>query len=347
MPRTRFLENHLSAPFLILLLALAATTKSNAAGIRTQYIDASIASAYRDCVYQDLGNQTSRFSVTYEFRNVIQIAEVMNYVRSLEYVWTRAIMIYAYDKDGKLELRSSNIATSVSMNGTRYSVVLPETEMNYVYSGQGTGGSWVNHFAHSARVEVTVPNVYLQGWPAIGIRTGLLGRYYTWRDNNIISVGAADTPGNCSIIDPTKPPPSNAKITMTAPDWKLGELSPGETREKSFHDAAEQLCFSYDGQNWTGLRYAISATNQNGLSGDGSYQLQHLTSPSDTVPYRVSLQNTATNTEVALPNTGNVVSTLGNSGRECFNPTFTVNTPKAAKEGDYGDVLTFTIVARP
>ncbi|MNJ69662.1 hypothetical protein D3C77_660370 [compost metagenome] len=65
------------------------------------------------------------------------------------------------------------------------------------------------------------------------------------------------------------------------------------------------------------------------------------------MPYRVVLRNATTSTEVALPNTGNVVSALGNNGRDCFIPTFTADTPKAAKEGDYSDVLTFTVVAQP
>lgn len=347
MSCTRFLDDRLNAPLVILVLTLAATATSNAAETWTQYVYTSIASAYRDCVYQDLGNQTSRFSVTYELRAVSQIAEVMNRVNSLDKIWTRGLMIYAYDKNGKLEQHSNNTASSISMNGTRYSIVLPYVGMNYLYSGESTGGSWINRSAHSARVDVIIPNVYLQGWPAIGVRTALESRLFTWLDDKIISVGAADTPGNCSIIDPTKPPPTDAKIIMTAPDWKLGELSPGETRETSFHDATEQLCFTYDGQQWAGQRYAIRATNQNGLSGDGSYQLKHLASPADAVPYRVALRNALTNATVELPNTRNVVSTLGNSGRECFAPTFVVDTPKTAKEGDYSDVLTFTVVARP
>lgn len=347
MTCTRFLKNRLRTQFLILVLALGATAGSNARPLRETYVDVSLATGYHNCTYQDLGNQTSKFSVTYDLRNVSQIAEVMNAVPSLIYVWTRGLMIYTYDTAGRLRPSSRGVANSVSMNGTRYSVVNLHSESNSIYSGQSTGGSWTNYSAHSARLEVIVPNGYLQEWPAIGIRTALLSGSHVWRDNNIVSVGAADTSGNCSIIDPTKPPPSDARITMTAPDWKLGELSPGETREIPFHDDTEKLCFTYDGQKWTGLRYAINATNQNGLSGNGSYQLQHLTSPSDTVPYRVLLQNTATSTEVALPNTRNVVSALGNGGRECFNPTFTVDTPKAAKEGDYSDVLTFTVVAQP
>ena len=344
MNSTRFLKSRLRTQFLILVLALGATAASNARPIRLNFVDASLATGYRNCTYQDLGNQTSKFSVTYDLRDVSQIAEVMKAVPSLIYVWTRGLMIYTYvSAEGGLESGSSSVANSVSMNGTRYSSVSLYSGSNFIYSGQSSRGSWTNYSAHSARLEVIIPNGYLHGRPAIGIRTALVSGTHLWRDSNIISIDAADTSGNCRIINPTKPPPSDAQITMTAPDWKLGELSPGE----SFHNDKEQLCFSYDGQKWTGLRYAINATNQNGLSGDGSYQLQHLTSPSDTVPYRVLLQNTTTSTEVALPNTRNVVSTLGNGGRECFNPKFTVNTPKAAKEGDYGDVLTFTVVSQP
>ncbi|WP_454693511.1 hypothetical protein [Achromobacter aegrifaciens] len=65
------------------------------------------------------------------------------------------------------------------------------------------------------------------------------------------------------------------------------------------------------------------------------------------VRVKVVLRNTLVNFTMELPNNRNAVSTFADSGRECVNPTLTVDTPKAAKEGGYGDVLSFTVVAQP
>lgn len=302
------------------------------------YRDAAISTGFRECSYTDEGNGTGIFRVT---------VDTPGFGGFGTGIVSRAILLHTYDQNGTPSL-PGDFADQVSMNGTPSSG--PRIISGFfVYSGRETGGDWINMYTIAERVEIRVQKRHFQAWPAIGVRIGFIANYGSplVRDTRIAFISTTDNSSNCITGDPTKPPPQYTKISMTAPDWNLGELSPGEQTRKSFSGVSEQLCFSYDGPQMAGFRYAISATNQNSLSGNDSYQLRHLASPSDTVPYRVLLQNTRTNTTVELPNIRNTVSTLDNGGRECFSPTFTVDTPKAAKEGDYGDVLSFTVVTQP
>ncbi|MBO1016336.1 hypothetical protein IPU70_22415 [Achromobacter sp. SD115] len=300
------------------------------------YQDISLVQGYRDCSYKDLGNGVGLFRVTFDLTGVPSGS-----------FQTRAILVQLYDQAGNLQA-PAHVADQVTLNGAPSSDLLSIAGFN-LYSGERNGGSWVNASAHAARVEIRLRNQLLQSWPAIGVRTAALQRVGSplLRDVKTVSISTTDDSGNCNTGDPTRPQLQDTKITMTAPNWDLGELEQGVSVPKRFPDASGQLCFTHDDQKSTGLRYAINATNQNGLSSNGSYQLKHLTSPADAVSYRLVLQNALTLTDVELPNTRNIVFALGNSGRECFTPTFTATTPQGAKEGDYADVLTFTVVARP
>jgi len=148
---------------------------------------------------------------------------------------------------------------------------------------------------------------------------------------------------------------------MTAPDWNLGELLPGELQTTRLDRTDQHLCFSLDAlwgiknmpgyfyggsQSYSGIRYALQATSQNGQMGN-TYQLRHTESPSDAVPYQLSLENTLSRKVTVLPNSSTATTYLLPSGQECFVPTFMTNTPKAARAGDYSDVLSFTVIAQP
>lgn len=331
-------------PVAAVLATSAMIASSDALAWRGIYYS-NLSNGYSNCTYQNNGNGTSTLGVTISYKNIQG-----HLGRHSGWFQSRGILIYTYEKDGKLQ-QSGHYASAVYMDGVRHWGRTSGIDYaSYDNSDSRYATSWRDPSARVVRVTVVIDNKHLAPWPAIGVRAANVTQ-----KNDIVEItglayiGADSSTGNCNTItDPKIPPPPEApKILMTAPDWNLGELLPGAPAERPFSGAGEELCFTYDHLKWTGSRYAINATNQNGLSGNGWYQLKHLTSPSDTVPYRVVLRNATTSTEVALPNTGNVVSALGNNGRDCFIPTFTADTPKAAKEGDYSDVLTFTVVARP
>lgn len=351
MPRmtcTRFLKNRLSTPFLILVLALGAMLTGadvlagdGAWGSRLEYSDLS--NGYSDCTYQDNGNGTSTVGVTISYKSA------WGHLGNQPFR-SRGVLIYTYDKNGNLQ-PSGLYARDVYMDGVRHAGRSSSASYGVYYNiAIRPYASWHVASAQTVRVTAVLDNKYLTQWPAIGVRAGNVSKVNDIAEiTGLAYIGTNNTSGNCKVIPKPEipPPPVASTITMTAPDWDLGELPQGTLTKRTFTSAAEQLCFTYDNLKWTGTLYAINAANQNGLSGNGSYQLKHLASPSDTVPYRVVLQNAVTNATVELPNNRNAVAILGNSGRDCFNPTFTADTPKAAKDGDYGDVLSFTIVAQP
>jgi len=331
------------------ILALGATLTSGKAAAsenawRSELEYSNLSNGYSNCTYQDNGNGTSTVGVTISYKSAWG-----HLGRGNQPFRSRGILVYTYDKNGNLQ-PSSTFAQDVYMDGVRHSGRSSSRSYGVYYNiAIRAYSSWHVTNAQTVRVTVVLDNRFLTQWPAIGVRAGNVSKVNDIAEiTGLAYIGTSSSSGNCNVItEPEIPPPPDPKIAMTTPDWNLGELPPGVPTEKPFSGAAEQLCFAYDGPRMAGFRYAINAANQNGLSGNGLYQLKHLTSPSDTVPYRVVLQNPLSNTKVDLPNNRNVVSSLGNSGRECFDPTFYAETPAAAKEGDYSDVLTFTVVAQP
>ncbi|MGS1007218.1 hypothetical protein [Achromobacter anxifer] len=326
------------------LLAASAITPRVVAGTWTlEY--GNVSNGYSNCTYQDNMDGTSTIGVTINYNSTQ--GNLGQYNRRF---YSRGVMIYSYDANGVLQ-GSLDVADKAFMNDTPHNAqstsASPIIYSMFAYSpSHPNGRAWHNENAQTVRVKIILKNTNFVAWPAVGVRAGNVTYVNDVAEiKGLAYIGKNRPSGTCEVItNPEIPPPPDPRIAMTAPDWDLGELLPGVPTETSFSGAAEQLCFAYDGPK---LHYAINAANQNGLSGTGSYQLKHLASPADTVPYRVVLRNTLTSATVALPNSRNVVSTLGNSGRECFNPTFTSDTPKAAREGDYSDVLIFTIVAQP
>ncbi|CAB5513184.1 hypothetical protein [Achromobacter anxifer] len=332
------------------LLAAGAAAPGVGAGPWTlEY--SNVSNGYSNCTYQDNSDGTSTVGVTINYNSTR--GHLGQYNRRF---FSRGVMIYSYDMNGVLQssLGMADKIYKVFMNDTLHIGESASTSpLAYSMFGYAPShpnpGAWHNENAQTVRVKVILKNTHFSVWPAVGLRAGNI----TYGNDvaeikGLAYISKSSTSGTCEVItNPEIPPPPDPAIAMNAPDWNLGELLLGMSTEKPFSGAAEQLCFTYEGPRLAGVHYAVNAANQNGLSGTGSYQLRHLASPADAVPYRVVLRNTLTNISVELPNNRNVVSTFGDSGRECFNPTFTADTPKTAKEGDYGDVLNFTVVAQP
>ena len=193
-------------------------------------------------------------------------------------------------------------------------------------------------------------------WPAIGVRAGNISGVRVNNTNYIEQVFgeakglayiSADSNGNCTVISNPEnpPPPVTPIITMTAPDWDLGELPRGEETALTLPATKDQLCFSYEGgRGVENQKYLINATNINGLSANGRYLLKSLVDSSQTVPYTLTLANSMDS--VLLPNTQNRLFSMDAVGRTCFTPTFRAQPDKAVKAGAYSDILTFTVVAK-
>lgn len=328
-----------------MLLALGALVTSGDASA-LEFSDLS--EGYSNCTYQDNNNGTSTFGVTIRYKST------KGHLGKLSgRFYSRAILIYTYDKTGALRM-SMLSAKRVYMEGNPHTSVFANGRYAmYIGLAQAGGrGSWLVEDAQTVRVTMILENSKFADWPAIGVQAGnyIFNKGGPSHDileiTGLAYIGKTNLTGICNVIvDPELPLPLEAKISMNAPDWDLGELRQGEEARRPFNDPLKHLCFTYDGPQWTGLRYVINATNQNGLSGDGSYQLKLAASPSDAVPYRLSLQGTGM--AIDLPNTSNVVATIDKSGRECFTPTFTAVPAKTAREGHYSDVLSFTVTASP
>jgi len=361
----------------VLLAAGAIIASGSASAIPVSDIKrttiSDLTSGYSNCYFESTG---SSYLVTMQFK------QITDHLGSLfpERFNSRGIVLYFYDEDGNIIPNQSFSKSGVPGPGLYETAVLGEIRSVNAMAVPPLG--WLHY--HGGHDSFYIPNLIWQRGiafleplsvkfrgipdlskipPAIAIRAANItamvdvARSDLWHtnvsgelilDNKMVYIRRGDPPGVCHIIpDPTHPPLLEARIEMTAPDWNLGELPQGERSIKPFSAPANQLCFTYDGPKLAGLPYAINATNQNGFASNGWYQLKHHSSPADAVPYQLVLQNTVTSAQVSLPNNGNVGSALANSGRECFIPTFTADTPKAAKEGDYSDVLSFTVVAKP
>ncbi|RQZ34672.1 hypothetical protein DIE16_21640 [Burkholderia sp. Bp9090] len=131
-------------------------------------------------------------------------------------------------------------------------------------------------------------------------------------------------------------------MTMSAPDWNLGELPEGNG-EKVFPNSSDQLCFTYSGAAVSGKQFVINAGSANGVV-NNRYRLKNLKDATQLIPYSLTLDSGTSN--VSLPNASNKALSLNSSGRTCFVPTFKTTVDPSVKSGDYSDVLTFTVITK-
>jgi len=205
-------------------------------------------------------------------------------------------------------------------------------------------GAWYTADPFIALVRIRINNAAVADWPALAVRAG----NYTNGDDYGEITGAAyisrgDNSGSCRIItDPSNPPPMPIAMTMSAPDWDLGELQEGDST-KTFANSSEQLCFSYSGASTSGKQFIINAGSANGISGN-RYRLKNAKDSTQIVPYSITLDSGIST--LTLPNAVNKGISFNSSGRTCFAPTFATSVDSKLKGGDYSDVLTFTVVTK-
>ena len=98
--------------------------------------------------------------------------------------------------------------------------------------------------------------------------------------------------GDCRKIDPKPPPAPGTEITVTAPDWDLGELQRGKEATQTFATDAQRLCFAYDAKYIEYDKYLISVSSRNGVA-DNKFLLVSAADGSETVPYTLSFTGAA------------------------------------------------------
>lgn len=310
----------------------------------------NVVTSYSDCAYRFTGFEYV-FGVTLNFNPATRDRIAYQTFQS------RGFSLYAYDKNGAPYYKES-VVTMLTLDGVTTNNALGEigfvSYYSHLFAGLPVNNVWGNANAFSGRLEFTIPKDKISTWPAVGIRAvnalvppfgqGVL----VADESGIVYIGPSTKGGICTLYNnPLVPPPAVApKVTMTAPDWDLGELPAGEETVLTLPATKDQLCFSYEGSTAiTNQKYLINATNSNGFSPTGGYLLKSLEDSSQTVPYTLTLDNSTDS--VSLPNAQSRLFSLAAGGRTCFTPTFKAQPDKTVKTGAYSDILTFTVVAKP
>ncbi|MEK7886879.1 hypothetical protein AAB992_07135 [Burkholderia contaminans] len=297
----------------------------------------NLSNGYSGCSWVDNGNGTSTVSVTIDYK------QASGYLNDRMFL-SRGILVYTYNRNGVLN-PSAGVASAVYMNGERHETTFVGAGYVMYYNSNRSNeskGQWRITKPFIANVVATISNSAISEWPAVGIRAG---NFTDGNDVGEISgvayIRRGENQGACNIVvDPEVPPPVEIKINMNAPDWNLGDLARGDS-DKTFTDVANQLCFSYSGSAVGGRRFIINARNDNGLVAN-RYRLNNVDDASQYVPYSIKLDG-GTST-LSLPNSSSVSLPFGSSGKMCFVPTFKTTVDSDVKEGNYNDVLTFTII---
>ncbi|WP_414442789.1 hypothetical protein [Burkholderia sp. 22PA0106] len=309
------------------------------AGLPPYLLD--VASGYGGCGWIDNGNGTSTISVDVSYK------DVSSGFPAGKLLYSRSIVMYIYDKSGRVKLPTAFDQT-VYLNGERNYGYLNSYSGKYTsYNGSYylEKTDWRIHESYVANYRLVVKNSYLSDWPAVTLLAAnreLYGGDFGAK-SGAVYIRYGESNGVCEkVTNPDVALPLDIKINMTAPDWSLGELPRGDS-EKTFPEVANQLCFTYSGPSVKGKRFIIDASNANGVVGN-RYRLKNMSDASQFIPYDVALLGSSA---FSLPNATNVALTMSDSGKTCFVPTFKTTVDSKVKEGDYSDVLTFTVVTQP
>ncbi|WP_230949018.1 hypothetical protein [Burkholderia diffusa] len=294
--------------------------------------------SYENCTYQEHEDRTFTATMTIHFK------AASGHTAGRPF-YGRAIIIYRYDSNGRpVGNTGGSVPLKLTMNGREYGA--SEWVGKYLFQ-YGSGGVWGNRDEMTVNLEwkshgklseqkygssVQAANFTGAGSGPLVVNSG--GGAY---------IGPGNHSGSCVLVDPEAPPPLVTNIKVEAPDWSLGELPRGEG-EKVLSSPAQQLCFTYTGAEVAGRSFIINAQNANGVE-NNRYRLQNVMDPSQLVEYSVKLDSGLST--LMLPNTKNSALPLNGSGKTCFVPTFRTFVDKKLKEGDYSDVLQFTVVTKP
>lgn len=317
-----------------------------------------VSSGYSGCSWVDNGDGTTTISATISYKKRIGYPYPGSW-NSYKFT-SRGIYVYIYNKNGAVDASRSPSLDAATLNGVRWHLRgFGDESAKGAYYGSdrtdnvpplgGVGGvAWDKM---DGLVNVVVSNEAIKDWPAVGIRAanfairdrdtqGVRGINF---DKSLAYIRYGDSNSICKVVaNPENPPPPEIAINMTAPDWSLGDLQRGES-EKVFSEAANQLCFTYSGPAVKDMNFVINASNENGVVAN-RYMLKNVADATQLIPYGITLDS-GTST-MSLPNVSNAALPLDSSGKTCFVPTFKTTVDRSVKEGDYSDVLTFTVVTK-
>ena len=290
-----------------------------------------VTSTYDMCYLDDVGGGYSEASIWVSPNDVNSASGQDSFI-------SRAVAVYRYSESGEIE----NIRVqSVTINGSPSGAEMNLSGVTYYYRDSTKPDSWNSPTSTPKVVVVRVDNYFLASWSGIAIGMGNLGsRDFMVDKKGLAYVRKNGSGGNCYIISN---PSENIDITVTAPDWNLGEIKPGQ-QSIPLSGSAEQLCLKYTGSSVAGKQFIINATNQHGIK-NNSYRMRHLLNPSQEIPYGL-IMNSTTGGAVVLPDSGHGAIELDAGGSTCFIPTFITMAPENLEPGLYTDVLTFNIVTK-
>ena len=320
---------------------------SGGAATAADFVYSELSNGYRNCSYDANGNSPLGI-----FRVTIDFKAAEGYVGKTALL-TRALLVNTYTSNGEIAPDVHDWGLLSHMSGQGSASFIAKGNIIVIV---GSTGSWTTAAPFTGVATIYIFKSLLAGWPAIGVRAGNVSGVkiggvdsaeQIFGEAKGLAYIGADSTGNCTVISNPEnpPPPVTPIITMTAPDWDLGELPRGEETALTLPATKDQLCFSYEGgRGVENQKYLINATNINGLSANGRYLLKSLVDSSQTVPYTLTLANSKDS--VLLPNTQNRLFSVDAVGRTCFTPTFRAQPDKAVKAGAYSDILTFTVVAK-
>lgn len=316
----------------VLLCAYLLLNSGEVHAVRLIYSDLS--NSYSNCELKDNGNQTTTVWTSIFYKGALD-----GHSGGEDFIG-RGIFIFTYDKNGIPHNDLPTLASNVVMNGFANANKIERGDGYAFYSGDGV---WGTEDGFMANIKVTVPNTVLKDWPALSIQAANYTEFFHIAEiRGAVYISSSGSGGSCNVIvDPGTPPPRDINITVTAPDWPLGDLEQGESTT-TLSRTDEQLCFSYNAGEVLGEKIFISASNVNAVV-NNRYTLKHVSDASQSVPYRLTLDSGST--RIQLPGNDAALS-FDESGRTCFVPTFTTEVGKTVKEGDYSDVLTFTVTTK-
>lgn len=261
------------------------------------------------------------------------------------YFMSRGLAVFFFDEKGNRKRSDGTVI--VTMNGMNPTNSLTEFNSNHTYYRSNVG---VAHWSNAGRFTATISAEFaaseLNKWPAVGFHVSNesnLDRFYVQKG----ALYMAPKLGGCRLIkagEATPPSPVTTEITVSAPDWDLGELARGKETTRTFVTDEQRLCFAYDPKFIEFDKYLISASNRNGVA-ESKFLLASAENGNETIPYTLSLAGGGA--PVALPSINGLPLTLSKSGRTCLTPTFKAWAGATLKSTDFSDVLTFTIVTQP
>ena len=215
---------------------------------------------------------------------------------SLAALFFQGIAVHRYDAKGKpLNWHTGML---VFIDGEQALGVASRSNSAVMF-GSSTGNAiWNFPWAFATNVKITIARAYVDAWPAVGVQianvlTPLDSPSFVFSSKDVYYLYRNMPTGDCRKIDPAKPPPApGTEITVTAPDWDLGELQRGKEATQTFATDAQRLCFAYDAKYIEYDKYLISVSSRNGVA-DNKFLLVSAADGSETVPYTLSFTGAA------------------------------------------------------